>query len=150
LHETDNNNRFCVLNIQFAPDNFSSNNNHWRRCRVVGNLHVDGLYFSGDPSKTIITKPSDFPFPWSILGSDVYYLTGNVGIGTMSPSTKLEVSGTVKATLFSGDGSGLSNVTASSVPDGSITTTKTTTGAVTDTQISGTISAAKLDLSAVQ
>ena len=47
---------------------------------------------------------------WTLAGNDAFFNAGQVGIGLTSPTTALEVSGTISATAFTGDGSALVNV----------------------------------------
>jgi len=96
------------------------------------------FYFSDGSSQ-------QFANPWSFnsfSSGSIFYnaIGGKVGIGTSTPTTELEVSGTVKATALQGDGTGMTNVTAVAMADNS----------VTSNSISGKIAPEKLDLSGVQ
>jgi hypothetical protein len=73
---------------------------------------------------------------------------GNVGINTTSPTERLDVSGTVKATAFSGPltGNVTGNLTgtASAIEDGSVSTAKIVDGNVTNAKLASGIDASKL------
>lgn len=59
---------------------------------ATGQVNVPSLCLSGD-CKTAWDQVGDGASQWTTTGSDIYYNSGNVGIGTENPNNKLSVNG---------------------------------------------------------
>src|SRR6056300_514510 len=84
--------------------------------------YVNGEYVSFSSASTDGRKIRDLRIvngeKWVYSGeSNVVYKQGSVGIGVTDPTAALDVSGTVKATVFDGDGSAITNISSANVGD---------------------------------
>jgi hypothetical protein len=121
---------------------------------VVGNIRLndkDVLFRSGPDTNhglgwfgggklfagASLDGPALYGFSGGVLGTTSggqkialsWNSSGNVGINTATPSERLEVLGTVKATTFSGGGAGLTGLTAGNI-SGTLAITQGGTGAI--------------------
>ena len=82
------------------PTNLFTGGNRWLGIKVGSDPEMtQRIRFTASPW-AIFATTAGTDNDWSFVGSDIYRLGGNVGIGKNSPSTALDVAGTIKTTGF--------------------------------------------------
>jgi len=79
-------NVYVAGSLSIATTNFDST----YRLNVGGGLNVRQLYIDG-----VLFQPVNDP--WLTSGQDIYYTSGNVGLGVSTPDVRLAVDGTISA-----------------------------------------------------
>ncbi|MFC1683513.1 hypothetical protein ACFL0G_04850 [Candidatus Zixiibacteriota bacterium] len=82
--------------------------------------HATTAEWASDAQHAIYADTADYGISgggWTVDGDNVYRMTGKVGIGTASPLTELDVSGSVNAATYYGDGSNLTGISGAADDD---------------------------------
>jgi hypothetical protein len=93
--EVDNSNQNIGITTTATPYIGIGTANPFAKLTVIGDTNISGIvsasgyYLNGNPLVSAALQT------WEISGSDLYRLTGNVGIGSSVPTSKLTVSGDI-------------------------------------------------------